>query len=173
MKHIVRIGAFVVGMCAFAGVHAADSAFYAGVKVGQMLPDVQGLDNATNAGILIGYNFPKTDYGTFAVEGEYTTTISKGDAKALGLTGDWEVDTTSLYGVYRSAGDLYFKGKVGYLNEDIKVSIAGFSGAGTDSGGSLGIGGGWRFGDAGSIEAEYTIIEQDIDSLSLGVNMHF
>jgi opacity protein-like surface antigen len=39
---------------------------------------------------------------------------------ALGL--DAKIETTALYGVYRSSGDFYFKAKAGYLHEKVKLT---------------------------------------------------
>jgi len=43
----------------------------------------------------------------------------------------------------------------------------------SDSGLSLGIGVGYQFNNKISTELEYTIIEEDIDFISLGVNYSF
>ena len=43
----------------------------------------------------------------------------------------------------------------------------------SDTGFSAGAGVGFRFNDHLSAEAEYTLIEADVDFLSLGINFHF
>ena len=135
-----------------------------------MVANIDGLDNGTNGGVLVGYQF----HNGFAIEAEYTAALAAGDATILGMTGDWDVKTFAVYGAFRSSGPLYFKGKLGYLNEDISINIPGIASAeGSDSGLSVGVGIGWRVVDAASLEFEYTLVEQDIDSFSLGCNFHF
>lgn len=148
---------------------------YIGAKVGIMDADDVGgasFDSATNGGILVGYDFGSGDMG-MAIEAEFTTTVSDGDISYLGASGDWDVDTFAVYGALRYGQDFYFKAKLGYLNEDVSISGAGGSVSGDDSGLSVGLGGGYKFSDTMAIEAEWTLIEEDIDFLSLGVNFSF
>ncbi len=107
------------------------------------------------------------------IEGEYTDTVSEGDATFGGIHGEWEIETYAIYGVFRTRGTLFFKGKIGYLHEDVSSTVGGFGATGSDSGLSLGIGAGLRIGHHGSIELEYTIIEEDVDYLSVGLNYYF
>ena len=82
--------------------------------------------------------------------------------------------TLALYGVFRTPGEFYFKGKAGVLYEDVEVDIPTlFSESEDDTGFSAGIGGGWRLNDSGSLEVEFTLIESDLNYLSLGYNIHF
>ena len=67
----------------------------------------------------------------------------------------------------------YLKGKAGILSEDISISGGFVSGGGSDTGLSLGIGAGYRLSDKFDIEFEYTIVEEDIDFISLGLNYSF
>ncbi len=173
MKIFFRISMVVMSVLFFLpSAKAADSSWYVGLKAGQMMVDLDGLDDATNGGVLVGYSF-----GDFAIEAEYTTTLSEGDVTILGVPGEWDINTFAVYGVYRSSGNIYFKGKVGFLNEDVSINVNAFgtpiSAAGSDSSASLGVGVGWRIPDSNSLELEYTIVEEDIDFLSLGYNYHF
>ena len=147
---------------------------YLGAKVGLMDPDISGLDEATNVGLVAGYSF--ADNGSnmrWGVEAEFTTTTSDGDVRVGGLNGDWDVDTQALYGVLTIGDTLYGKLRLGYLREDVSVSLAGFSADGNDDGVSGGVGAGWRVNDRFALEAEYTFVEQDIDFYSLGVTFAF
>lgn len=173
MKYTNLIAALATSLCFSVTAQAAGSPWYLGVKAGQMMVDVDGLDDASNIGITGGYRLANFSLGSFALEAEYSNSTSKGEAKILNFTGDWDVKTLAFYGVYRSAGDVYFKGKAGYLDEDVSITIAGFSVAGSDSGLSLGLGGGWRISASSSLEVEYTVIEEDIDFLSIGYNYNF
>ena len=141
---------------------AANSPFEFGVKGGLMMNDVSGFDSAMNAGVVVGY--PINDAVT--VEGEFTTSLSDGGTDISGV--NWSVQTLAVYGVFKSKGDTYFKGKLGYLNESVSIDTGyGFSVGGDDSGLSYGIGGGMKLG-SGSLEVEYTIIEADVNFLSIG-----
>ena len=173
MKRIYLVAVLAICVCFITNVQAAESPWYIGVKAGQMMLDADDAGDATNAGLVAGYRLSEGDFGTFAIEGEFTTAISKGDITILGVPCDWDVVTVAMYGVYRSAGDVYFKGKIGVLNEDATISVAGNSVSESDSGTSFGIGGGFRVGQSGSLEVEYTIIEEDIDFLSIGYSCNF
>jgi outer membrane immunogenic protein len=133
-----------------------------------MMPDVSGLDDALNVGILFGgYIMEETSFGSIAIEGEITTSISDGDVSINGERGDWDIDVIAIYAAYRSQRTIYFKGKIGLLYEDAKVKTPSRSASNDDIGLSLGIGGGWRIMDRSSLELEYTFIEDDINFFSL------
>ncbi len=160
-------------LCLFSSAAMAEGP-YLGAKLGIMDADVSGLDDATNVGLFAGYNFGELGDGiSWALEAEFTTTISDGDVDVLGLNGDWDVDTQALYAVLRVGGDLYGKLRAGYLREDVSVSIAGVSIGGDDTGFSGGLGGGWQVNEQLAIEAEYTLVEEDLDFYSIGVNYAF
>lgn len=59
------------------------------------------------------------------------------------------------------------KGKAGYLREDLKISGPGGSVSDNESGLSLGGGIGFMLGSS-RLELEYTIIEADVNYLSVG-----
>ena len=99
-------------------------------------------------------------FGDLAFEGEITRTVSKGDLFGQ----DVEVETEALYVALRTAGPVYFKGRVGTLQETVIVG----SNSGTDSGTSFGVGVGFSLGLA-QLELDLTHIETDITYLSLGV----
>lgn len=133
-----------------------------------MKADIDALDNTTNAGVLIGVPFISDRNMSAALEGEFTTTVSKGDAHIFGNRGEWDINTIALYGALRTAGPFYFKAKAGYLSEDVSISVPGIKASGTDSGFSYGIGAGWRLTGGSRLEVEYTLIESDVNFLSLG-----
>ncbi|VAW82826.1 hypothetical protein MNBD_GAMMA14-824 [hydrothermal vent metagenome] len=171
--YINKTAGLIPALCLVSGAVMAEGA-YVGARVGIMDADVSGLDSATNMGVLLGYTFGDVSDGmTWAVEGEFTTTASKGDVDLAGFNGDWDIDTQAIYGVLRIGGDFYGKARVGYLREDISVSVAGISADGSDSGLSGGVGAGWRINEQIAIEAEYTLVEKDVDFYSAGVNFAF
>ena len=149
---------------------AAGSPFYLGLKVGSMMVDVSEFEDADSVGLVAGYKIYDNASGSVAIEGEYTNSSS---ADINGIPGKWDIDTLAVYLAYRSSGDLYFKGKIGYLDEDISASAFGTSISGSDSGLSVGVGGGWKIGTKSALELEYTMIEEDVNFLSLGVNFSF
>ena len=145
---------------------------YIGVKGGPMVTSIDGLGNAMNAAFLAGYRFHEADTGGFSLEAEYSISVLDGDATVSGLSGSWDVTTFAYYGVFRSSGKTYFKGKFGRVEEDVKISIGGISVAVTDTGTSFGIGFG-KMMENSSLEIEYTIIEEDINFLSIGYIFNF
>jgi outer membrane immunogenic protein len=56
---------------------------------------------------------------------------------------------------------------------DGKSSITGNSTSSSDSGLSFGVGAGFDVAPNMMIEAEYTLIEQDVDFISVGLNVKF
>lgn len=142
-------------------LHAADG-LYMGVQAGSMNHDGSAFDNSTNLGVTLGYEFLNVALGDIAIEGGYTNTVDKGSVPG----GDWEIETLAAYGVFRSAGPLYIKGKAGVLRSDIKV----LSGSSESTEFSAGLGGGISVGIA-QFELEYTRVAEDVDFISLTVNL--
>ncbi|MCP3925429.1 MAG: porin family protein [Desulfobacterales bacterium] len=156
-------------------VASAEDTFYVGAKSGYMVIDdiaIASTTNATNGGLLIGYQFESGGYGNIALEGEFTQVISKGDITINGNTGYWEVETAAIYLAYRTPDTLYFKAKAGMLREDVYISVAGATADGTDTGSSYGFGVGLRAANV-MLELEYTLVEVDINYISLGLVFHF
>lgn len=145
------------------------SPWYLGLKAGWMDADASNFDEATNLGLYGGYTLHDDASGRFALEGEYTRTISDGDIPG----GGWDIETLAVYGAYRTAGPWFLKIKAGYLDEDISVSAGGSSIAGSDSGFSFGAGAGVRLSNKAAFELEYTVIEEDVNFFSIGYLTHF
>ena len=145
----------------FEAPHAADG-LYVGVQAGSMNHDGSGFDGANNLGVTLGYEFLNVALGDIAIEGGYTNTVDKGNAPA----GDWEIETLAAYGVFRTAGRLYLKAKGGVVRSNIKESLQ----SNTSTELSAGIGGGFSVGIA-QFELEYTRIEEDVDFVSLTLNL--
>jgi len=153
-------------------VFAEGNPFYVGLKGGKMMVSPSEFQDATSTGLVLGFKLSDTASGSLAIEGEFTNSSSE-TLTVLGTSGTWDIDTTAVYLAYRTGGDAYFKGKMGYLDEKVNASIAGASISGSDSGLSFGIGGGWKIGKSTSLELEYTIIEQDVNFVSVGFNFGF
>lgn len=165
MKKLILV--FVITLLYINPVKAEDSTTYFGIKAGKMDPDLSlpfvKLSSVTNIGFIIGRNF-----NNFAFEGEITNTVSDNDNK-YSFQPEWDIRTVAAYGAYRTQGSPFLKGKVGLLYEDISISNTWTTAGGSDSGLSAGIGVGFKIGEKTRVELEYTIIEADVNFVSLGV----
>jgi outer membrane immunogenic protein len=159
---------------------AADPGVTAGVKFGRLLVDVAEypitLSDGSTKGFTLGYDFGNTfslDLELLQGEIEATADVYNYYGSYSKISADMDIDTTALYGTYRSEGPAYFLAKLGLLQEKLSVNALGVNLSESDSGLSAGIGGGFRFNDNIGIELEYTIIEQDINLLGLGLRAKF
>lgn len=149
--------AALVAGTAFAPAAMAD--MYFGAKAGPMMFDIPGVDDPTNAAVVLGKEWGVVA-GDIGVQVEASTSIDDG---AFGPY-DVSINTLAAYGVFRSAGPVYFIGKAGVLREEIDVGPISES----DTGLSFGAGIGFSLGVA-QIEIEYTVIEEDVSFLSAGI----
>lgn len=172
MKNIALSAAIL--MAASGSVLAQDAGVYIGAKAGSFRIDAEELDsnNPNGRGFVLGYNLGDGP----AIEFERNTS----DKFYAGLSGynygpevEGELETTALYFAYRSQGTAFFKVKAGILKEDVKASAYSASANESDTGLSVGAGFGFNLGDVVQAEAEYTIIEEDVSFLSLGLNLRF
>ncbi len=141
---------------------AADG-FYFGATGMLASSGAPGFDDAINAGAVLGYEFINVGVGDIAIEGSFTTSVSKGET---GANQKWSLDTLSGYGVLRSAGPIYLKGKAGFTSWEFDTPGAGRDG--TDF--SWGLGVGFSFA-IGQLEFEYTEIADDIDFYGVTLNI--
>ena len=132
--------------------------FFFGAKVGQMVVDSIDIDEPVNIGINLGYEIG-TVVADVGVEGEYTRTVSSGSFAG----NDVDVQTFGLYLAGRTAGPLFVKGKLGFVNADVDGQ-PDVGGTGT----SFGLGLGFSVGIA-QFEFEYTKINSNINFFSAGV----
>ncbi|WP_226703949.1 outer membrane beta-barrel protein [Microbulbifer elongatus] len=159
MKRVMQktLAAAVLLGCTM-GAQAAEGGYF-GAVAGVMATDIEG-DNPFNAGARAGYSWANG----FGVEAEYTTSIVDGEFRFsnswVDVEADYSISTLGAYATYRSQGDLYFKGRLGYLNESVDF---GDGADGSDSGLSAGLGMGFSFSEAVNFEAEYTLVEEDVD----------
>lgn len=133
---------------------------YAGISFNNDSVSVSGVDvdDATAAGLLLGYRFAESVAIELATGGgEHDFTAFPGCSM--------EVSTVAVYGAFRTAGNVYFKGKLGMLNEELTSTGLCGGVTGDDTGMSYGLGGGVNFGKA-AFELEYTQIEADVGRLS-------
>lgn len=153
---ILAVTMLVAGLV-FTPVAAAD--WFFGAKAGPMMVDVGGMDDPTNAGVMVGHEWGVV-LGDIGVQGEITSSIDDGSYAGQ----DVSVDTQAVYGVFRTAGPVYFIAKMGVLREDVTIGSV----SDDDTGSSAGLGVGFSIGLA-QFEVEYTQIEDDVDFLSVGI----
>lgn len=162
--------AMLVVMCTTGVTHAEeinDSGFYLGVTAGKHKVDVDGMSGGSAGGLVGGYRIAKG----LSIEAAFTASDLKPDVLPGCIL---EFDTAAVYGAFRSAGKVYFKGRVGVLNESLTArdTCVGLIDDESDTGLSFGIGGGVRFGK-GALEIEYTLVEQDVDQISANLIYNF
>lgn len=160
-KKLAAAAALMAGMSLAPAAMASE--VYFGANVGKMMIDGAGYDDPTNVGVVLGKEWGVVA-GDAGVQIEASTTIDDGAYNTFFGPLDVSVDTLALYGVFRSAGPVYFIGKAGILREEVEVGSA----SATDSGLSAGVGIGFSLGVA-QVEVQYTLIEKDISFLSAGV----
>ena len=161
----------------------ADGQWLAGIKLGAIVPDLQGYDDAaTVAAVVIGYQFsrPIGDRGSASIELELgtsdTANISSSNPNG---PGDYDIHTAGVYFNYRSPGTVYFKGKVGILDSNIDSRFdSGKRVKSNDASLALGLGFGVHLGGEDgrtTIEAEWltTSGDNDINYYNLGANFAF
>lgn len=178
MKTKIAAALCLLLSCPIAAV-AEEIPFYIGSKVGQLNIDVSETileaDNASAVSLIGGYNLGNG----FAMELELIpTTEADISIKGGAVVGTIEVQTVAVYLAYRlpfANNTVYFKAKGGVLNEQVEAKVNGLSGSykESDSGLSVGLGAGYNLNKNISLEAEYTIIEQDVDFLGAGINIRF
>ncbi|WP_299941424.1 outer membrane beta-barrel protein [uncultured Microbulbifer sp.] len=152
----------------------AEGAYIGGV-FGVMNTDV-GDESPLNAGFRGGYTW-NSGWG---IEAEFTGSVVDGELVDFGYdpfrgrvdrgTVDYSISTQAVYATYRTQGDIYFKGRFGYLNEEVDVKSFG---NGSDSGASVGVGAGFNLVENISFEAEYTLIEEEVDYWSGSLVVRF
>ncbi|VUD56719.1 hypothetical protein TDB9533_02364 [Thalassocella blandensis] len=165
-----------LSLSALASDNPMEGKVTAGVKLGLFMADSGDagsdsvsvdVDDGSGFGIQLGYKVNDN----IAVEFEYLSTSLDVEfsTDTLSASDSLDVDTMAIYGVYRTSGDFYFLGKAGLLSED----VSGPGESGSDTGLSFGIGGGATINEMLSVEAEYTILEDDISFFGVTGRYHF
>ena len=128
-----------------------------GGTVGIMKP--HGSDNET--GITVGGRLGKELQNGFSAEADLNLGIIDGE---IDSNNDYSINSIAAYGVWRSQGDVHFKGKVGisYWDDDFD----------NDTNLSAGVGIGMRMG-AGVLDVEYTQINDYVDYITVGYTLPF
>lgn len=136
---------------------AGDWSVYWGAGAGVLLPEGSNNRAGLNPGGRFGLENAR--WPGFALEGELTTTAIAGHY----LGSDLKLTSLGGYLAWRSAGRWYLKARAGGLWERVRVG----AGRADDGGVSGGIGGGYRFDDGRALELEFTVIEKNVNMLSL------
>jgi outer membrane immunogenic protein len=132
-----------------------------GAKTGPMIVNNSKVKtDPTNVGVLFGYQ-QSVVLGDVALEGEVTTTTSKGEWKSTGKK--FSADSQAAYVAFRSAGVVFITAKAGYMQAKVDGKTKG--------GSSYGIGAGIGFGVA-QVELEMAraaITPDNVTFVNLGV----
>ncbi|GAB2887737.1 outer membrane beta-barrel protein [Microbulbifer echini] len=140
---------------------------YVGAVFGVMNTDVSGDDSPLNAGIRAGYSW-NSGWG---LETELTNSVVEGEFNYHYWGAEnYSLATQAIYATYRSEGDIYLKGRLGYLREELEIDHFGEY---SDSGASAGIGAGFKLTERVLFETEYTFIESDVDYWSGSLVVRF
>lgn len=144
-----RIAVLVIALIATPLAQAED--IIAGVSLGLVSTEESDTENL---GFVVGYT-PSGDYG---FEVFYLKGMSDDSVSVSGVSGDVSADTWGIFGVYKSAGDIYLKGKFGYgiISVDFDADGGGDI-KDSESGFAYGLGVGTTLGP-GDLELSYTVI---------------
>ncbi len=171
MKKLFLISAIVLSTFA-AGVARADYGDqYLMAKVGVMFLDINDADDLMTVGLIYGFGVTEN----ITLEGEYNTTVSGGEYDIVTDEGEFSVWTLAAYGVYRHSftDAIYLKAKLGILHEEVDRDGLIDSKTTSDTGGAGGLGLGFVVGESLTVEAEYTIVEEDIQFFNVGLHYAF
>ena len=108
-----------------------------------------------NLGLVIGYLWESG----LGFDFDYAKTVSEDSVSANGVSADASLDTWGLYATYQTAGDLYFKGRLGYAVVQLDLEGAGDTDENA-SGFAYGVAAGMVFGD-GAFEASYSVLPDE------------
>lgn len=146
-------------LCSAVYAGSASAELLIGAKVGLVDYDTSSSDPAVNGSFQLGYEILDLVAADIAIEGEISTSLVDGE---IG-TADAGFESTGVYASLRTAGPVYFIGRIGFVDAEIE----GFD----DSDTSMGVGVG--FSTMGlRWEVEYTTYEietLDVNYITLGL----
>jgi len=167
MHYRLPLSLFAIAMLAVTSMnsYAAGNLFF-GPKAYSVNLDNPNYDDAINGGLLIGAKFIASSTHSFALEAEISQTVVKGDVGSE----EWELDTFGIFAAFRAGGNLYFKGKLGMVDREIRSTSGSLN---DDNEMAIGLGFGFQDGMMRMLEIEYTQIDDnryspEIRMLSIG-----
>lgn len=140
-----------------------------GLKAAKIDNNREELRDANAVGIILGYEFDRpvgSSGGSSTVELEY---INASETDYAGI-GTYDPDMLNLFFTYRSAGDLYFKLKVGASYSNIDLNLPGMDDGNEEFSLAGGLGLGYHIEDYGVVELEYSVDTGSNDLSVLGLN---
>ncbi|VAW58882.1 hypothetical protein MNBD_GAMMA11-642 [hydrothermal vent metagenome] len=155
------------------------AAFYSGAMLGLLEPDLGGeFDVAHTYGLLLGYDLGLASAPGLSIElllgasAETDSFLSEPD-----FPDAYTTSYIGLYGVFRTPGTIYLKGRLGFINVKFEDELYIQTGPGTfeldevdkfsDSGLSYGVGAGLKAGKNIRLELEYTKSSFNISGLNI------
>jgi outer membrane immunogenic protein len=136
------------------------------------------VDDTEGPGLLVGLEFGEN----WAFEAEYLNSGKADMDYQLGAidTAKIKVQSLAVYGAYRSSGQLYLKGRVGIVSNNVDITDIQCSGSfcinslfDDGAGFALGLGGGFVISEGLKIEAEYKLLNKDIRNAGAGLIVAF
>lgn len=152
---LVVAGALATPAAAMA--QSASQGLYFGGTAGIMKPHGSDNDN----GLTIGGRVGKYLQNGFAAEADLNLGVVDGE---IGNNNDYNIHSVAAYGVWRSQGDIHFKGKLGlgYWDDDFD----------NDFNLTYGVGVGFVMGN-GTMDIEWTQINDYVDYITVGYTLPF
>lgn len=140
-----------------------------GLKAAKIDNNLEQIKDANAVGVILGYEFDRpigSSGGSSTVELEY---LNASETDYVGI-GTYDPDMLNLFFTYRSAGDLYFKLKLGGSYSSIDIDLPAVNGNSEVFSVAGGIGLGYHIEDYGVVELEYSVDTGDNDLSVLGLN---
>jgi hypothetical protein len=169
--HVKRLITATV-LCVIAAAARGEGGYLA-ASAGVMDADRAGFDEATNAGLLAGYDIYARDIFSAALEGELTGSVADGDLKASGSKGRWDIDTRALYAAFRLGERFYMKVRFGFAWTDLSARFEGESRKDSDSGLSWGGAAGWMLSEHWGVQLDGTLVDTDTSYWNAAVLYRF
>ena len=159
MRTSAWVALVAVSVAAVSAAEVEADEWYVAAKIGPMIVNRAEVNDPINAGIQLGHKWTHT-IGQLGIEAEYTNSVNRGRAEGEDLS----VETATAYGVFRTAGAVYLKARLGMssntrvIGDDSSHGIAAAAGAGI--GFQV-----WYL----QLEFAYTRMSQDLDFISFSV----
>lgn len=140
---------------------SASAELLIGAKAGLVDYDVSGSDPGVNGSVQLGYEVLDLIAADIAIEGELSTSLVDGSAPN---GDDVSFESKGIYASLRTAGPVYFIGRVGFADAEINNT--------SDTDTSVGVGVGFStLGLRWEVEyTTYTVKDVDVNYVTLGLS---